>query len=253
MKIVISPAKSLDFERQLPTNSTTQIDFLKQSMQIEKVLKKIKPKQLAELMSVSEKISELNWQRNQSRKLNEISKDTARQAVFAFNGEVYLGLDAYSLSESQMETLQNKLRILSGLYGLLKPFDLIQPYRLEMGTKIEIGNNKNLYEFWKPILTKKLNSELQKNELFVNLASSEYFSALDEKKLCVPFVTPEFRDYKDGKLKMISFFAKKARGLMVRFIIENNCETIDDLKLFNVAGYQFDQNLSSDRKLVFTR
>jgi cytoplasmic iron level regulating protein YaaA (DUF328/UPF0246 family) len=149
--------------------------------------------------------------------------------------------------------LQGKLLILSGLYGLLQPLDLMQPYRLEMGTSLPIGKNKNLYEFWKKTITKQLNSELQKDELFINLASNEYFSAVDAKALKVPVITPEFKDYKDGKLKMISFFAKKARGLMVRYIIDTNAETIDDLKAFNYEGYAFDANLSSGNKLVFTR
>lgn len=253
MKIVISPAKSLDFESQLPTNTHSQYPFLKQSLAIEKVLKKLKPAKLSELMSISDKLSELNWQRNQDRKLEEIAFENARQAIYAFNGEVYIGLDSYTLSDQKMEVLQEKLRILSGLYGLLKPLDLMQPYRLEMGTKLPIGKNKNLYEFWKQTITKHLNSELENGELFVNLASNEYFEAVDVKKLKVPVITPEFKDYKNGKLKTISFFAKKARGLMVRYIIDNNCETIDDLKNFDSEGYAFDGNLSLGTTLVFTR
>jgi uncharacterized protein len=166
---------------------------------------------------------------------------------------VYNGLDAYSLSAEKTEILQDKLRILSGLYGLLKPLDLMQAYRLEMGTNIPIGKNKNLYEFWKKTIVKTLNSELKKDELFINLASTEYFNAVDVKSLKVPVITPEFKDYKDGNLKMIGFFAKKARGLMVRYIIDTNSETIDDLKGFNYEGYAFDANLSSGNKLVFTR
>jgi uncharacterized protein len=149
--------------------------------------------------------------------------------------------------------LQERLRIISGLYGLLKPLDLIQPYRLEMGTKIAVGEYKNLYDFWKKKLTESLNKELKKGEIFINLASNEYFTAIDTKKLKVPVITPEFLDSKDGNLKMISFFAKKARGLMVRYIIDTNAETIDDLKSFNYEGYHFDGNLSKGNKLVFTR
>ena len=253
MKIVISPAKSLDFETQLPTTSYTEYGFQKQSLAIDKVLKKKKPKELMDLMSISDKLADLNWNRNQTRNVSEITAENGRQAIYAFNGDVYLGLDAYSLSEDKITILQDKLRILSGLYGLLKPLDLIQPYRLEMGTKLPIGTNKNLYEFWKPIIVKELNSELSKDELFVNLASNEYFDAVDVKKLKVPVITPEFKDYKDGKLKMISFFAKKARGMMVRYIIDTNAETIDDLKGFNYEGYAFDSNLSKGNKLVFTR
>lgn len=253
MKIVISPAKSLDFETQVPTTSYTEYGFQKQSLAIDKVLKKKKPKELMDLMSISDKLADLNWNRNQTRNVSEITAENGRQAIYAFNGDVYLGLDPYSLSQEQINKLQEKLRILSGLYGLLKPLDLIQPYRLEMGTKIPIGKNKNLYEFWKPIIVKELNSELAKDELFVNLASNEYFDAVDVKKLKVPVITPEFKDYKDGKLKMISFFAKKARGMMVRYIIDTNAETIDDLKGFNYEGYAFDSNLSKGNKLVFTR
>lgn len=253
MKIVISPAKSLDFESQLPTKLYSEYSFVKQSLDIEKVLKKQKPKQLIELMAISEKLADLNWQRNQERNLAEMTIENARPAVFAFSGDVYIGLDVYSLSEDKINVLQDKLRILSGLYGLLKPLDLMQPYRLEMGTKLPVGKNKNLYEFWKPLIAKQLNAELQKEELFVNLASNEYFDAVDLKQLKVPVIIPEFKDYKDGKLKMISFFAKKARGMMVRYIIDTNAETIDDLKGFNYEGYAFDANLSKGNKLVFTR
>jgi len=162
-----------------------------------------------ELMDISDKLAELNWQRNQERNVASIAPENARQAIYAFSGDVYIGLDAYSLSEDKINILQDKLRILSGLYGLLKPLDLIQPYRLEMGTKLPIGKNKNLYEFWKATLTKELNAQLAKDELFVNLASNEYFDAVDVKKLKVPVITPEFKDYKDGKLKMISFLRRR--------------------------------------------
>ena len=252
MKIVISPAKSLNYEKEVPFKIHTEAEFLKQSNAIQKVMKKKKPKVLSELMDISEKLADLNWERNQKWE-TPFTTENARQAIYAFDGDVYLGLDAYSLSEKQVNDLQDKLRILSGLYGLLKPLDLMQAYRLEMGTSITIGKNKNLYEFWKKTITKSLNEELEKDELFLNLASNEYFSAVDVKKLKVTVITPEFKDYKDGKLKMISFFAKKARGLMVRFIVDTNANTIDDLKKFNYEGYAFDGNLSSGNKLVFTR
>ncbi len=253
MKIVISPAKSLDFESPLPTKLYSQFGFQKQSLEIDKVLKKKTPKQLSDLMSISDKLSDLNWQRNQERNVSEITAENGRPAIFAFSGEVYVGLDAYSLSEKKINNLQDKLRILSGLYGLLKPLDLMQPYRLEMGTKLPIESQKNLYEFWKSTITNELNSQLEKDELFVNLASNEYFESVDVKKLKVPVITPEFKDYKDGKLKTISFFAKKARGMMVRYIIDTNAQTIDDLKGFNYEGYAFDANLSKGDRLVFTR
>lgn len=252
MKIVISPAKSLNFEKELPTSRFTEPKFLKEATTIQKTLKKKKPKQLMELMDISDKLAELNWQRNQAWQ-TPFTTDNARAAVYAFDGDVYQGLDVYTLGEDKLGVLQGKLRILSGLYGLLQPLDLMQPYRLEMGTTLPIGKNKNLYEFWKKTITKALNEELTKDELFVNLASNEYFSAVDTKTLKVPVITPEFKDFKDGKLKMISFFAKKARGLMVRHIIDNDIETLEGLKGFNYEGYSFDASLSSGNKLVFTR
>ena len=252
MKIVISPAKSLNFEKELPTTIFSEPQFLKQATVIQKILKKKKPKVLSQLMDISEKLAELNWQRNQDWQI-PFTTENARQAIYTFDGDVYLGLDAYSLPLVKLELLQDRLRILSGLYGLLKPLDLMQAYRLEMGTSLPIGKSKNLYEFWKKTITKQLNSELKKGELFINLASNEYFSAVDAKALKVPVITPEFKDYKDGNLKMISFFAKKARGMMVRYIIDTNAETIDDLKGFNYEGYAFDANLSKGNTLVFTR
>jgi cytoplasmic iron level regulating protein YaaA (DUF328/UPF0246 family) len=252
MKIVISPAKSLNFEKELPTQLHTESLFLKESRQVHKVLKEKKPTDLSDLMSISDKLADLNWKRNQDWK-TPFTTSNARPAVYTFDGDVYIGLDAYSIPEKKIEVLQDRLRILSGLYGLLKPLDLIQAYRLEMGTKLPIGESKNLYEFWKPTVTKALNKELEKGELFVNLASNEYFSAIDVKALKVPVITPEFKDYKNGKLKIISFFAKKARGMMVRYIIDTNAQTIEDLKGFNYDGYQFDANLSEGNHLVFTR
>lgn len=252
MKIVISPAKSLNFEKELPTSTYTEPLFLKESRQIQKVLKKESPKDLSELMHISEKLADLNWQRNQDWS-TPFTPENARPAIYAFDGDVYTGLDAYSIPTGKLETLQDSLRILSGLYGYLKPLDLMQAYRLEMGTKFPVGENKNLYEFWKTTITNSLNKELKDGELFVNLASNEYFSVVDVKALKVPVITPDFKDYKNGKLKIISFFAKKARGMMVRYIIDTNAKTIDDLKGFNYDGYQFDANLSKGNNLVFTR
>jgi uncharacterized protein len=252
MKLLLSPAKSLNFEKQLPTTQFSEAIFLKESKKVHAVLKKVKPSELSNLMDISEKLADLNWQRNQAWKL-PFAPENACPAVYAFDGDVYTGLDVYTLASEKIDVLQDKLRILSGLYGLLKPLDLMQAYRLEMGTKLPIGENKNLYDFWKPKIAKALNSELSKDELLVNLASNEYFSAVDVKALKVPVITPEFKDYKDGKLKIISFFAKKARGLMVRYILDINAETIDDLKGFDYEGYQFDSNLSKGNKLVFTR
>ena len=252
MKIIISPAKSLNFEKVLPTHQFSKPVFLKEAKQIIATLKELKPSDLSELMNISDALAELNWQRNKVFK-TPFTVQNSRPAVFAFNGEVYQGLDAYTIPEEKLTVLQNKLRILSGQYGILKPLDLMQAYRLEMGTKIKIGDHKNLYEFWKETVTQSLNKELIKDELFINLASHEYFSVIDIKKIKVPIITPEFKDYKNGKLKIISFFAKKARGLMVRYIIDHDIETLDGLKGFNYEGYQFDENLSKGNTLVFTR
>jgi cytoplasmic iron level regulating protein YaaA (DUF328/UPF0246 family) len=236
----------------LPLAHFSEASFLSEAKEVHQVLKQKSPAELAKLMGISDKLADLNWQRNQEWK-TPFTAQNARPAIYTFNGEVYTGIDSYSLSKEAMNNLQQRLLILSGLYGLLKPLDLIQPYRLEMGTKMAVGENKNLYEFWKKTITKALNEQLSEEELFVNLASTEYFSAVDSKALKVPVITPEFKDYKDGKLKMISFFAKKARGLMVRYIIDTNAQTLEDLKKFNYEGYQWDANLSSQTKLVFTR
>jgi uncharacterized protein len=252
MKILISPAKSLNEENKIPNTNYTQPVFLKEAATIQKTLQKKKPKQLMELMDISEKLAQLNWERNQKWTL-PFTTENARQAIYTFDGEVYTGLDVYSLPEEKWHILQDKVRILSGLYGVLKPLDLMQAYRLEMGTSIKIGTKKNLYEFWKKTITKSINDELQKDDLVINLASTEYFSVIDKKQIKAKLITPEFKDYKDGKLKMISFFAKKARGLMTRFIIDTNAETVEDIKNFDYEGYAFDSNLSTNEKLVFTR
>lgn len=252
MKIVVSPAKSLDFETKLPTRKYTQPEFLKQSEVIQETLKQKSPAELKDLMSISDKLADLNWERNQDWKTPFTNKN-ARPAVYAFNGDVYTGLDAYSIPTAKLNKLQDTLRILSGLYGVLKPLDLMQPYRLEMGTKLQVGDNKDLYDFWKEDVTAALNAELKDDELFLNLASKEYFDAVDTKALKVPVITPEFKDYKDGKLRMVSFYAKKARGMMVRYIIDKNIRSLNGIKGFDYDGYSFDAKLSKGNTLVFTR
>lgn len=252
MKIVISPAKSLDFETKLPSRKHTEPAFLANAEVVHKAVKEKSPAELSELMDISDKLAELNWQRNQDWKTPFTTKN-ARPAMYAFNGDVYTGLDAYTLPAAKIGKIQDTLRILSGLYGLLRPLDLIQPYRLEMGTQMQVGENKNLYEYWKKTITQALNDELKDGELFVNLASKEYFDAVDAKALKVPVITPEFRDYKDGQLKMISFFAKKARGMMARYIVDKNVKTLKGLKGFDYDGYKFDPKLSKGNTLVFTR
>jgi len=252
MKIIISPAKSLDYDTALPTERFTSSSFMKESRMLNKVVKEKSPKELSELMHISDNLAELNWKRNKDFK-TPFTPENARPAIYAFNGDVYQGIDAYTIPVEKMDDLQDQLRILSGLYGYLKPLDLVQPYRLEMGTSLAFDGNKNLYDFWKPTLTKSLNKEMKEGELLINLASKEYASALDFKKLKATIVTPDFKDYKDGKLKIISFYAKKARGLMVRYIVDTNAKTIDDLKGFDYEGYKLDENLSKGTHLIFTR
>lgn len=251
MKIVISPAKTLEFNKPVPIQTFSECAFLKQAEKLNAVLKKKSPKKLMELMDISENLSTLNYQRNQDWHL-PFGPENARQAVFAFSGDVYDGLDAYTLSKDKFEDLQNKVRILSGLYGILKPLDLIQPYRLEMGTALKVNRHNNLYEFWGDSLTKALKTELN-GEVLLNLASQEYFKTIKPKLLKSKVITPEFKDFHNGQLKMISFFAKKARGAMVRYIIDNGIDAVDEVKGFNREGYAFDKNLSTENKWVFTR
>ncbi len=252
MKIIISPAKSLDFESKVPTKTFSQPQFLEESLQLNKKLKSLSKKKLSDLMSISDDLAQLNYERNQKWN-TPFTKENAKQAIFAFTGEVFRGIDVNNLSENKLPQLQNKLRILSGLYGLLKPLDLMQPYRLEMGTKLKVGRKENLYKFWDTKLAEALNEELEEGELLINLASSEYFKALPKKALKVPMITPVFKDFKNGKYKTIMTYAKKARGLMVRYIIENDIETLEDIKGFNIEGYAFSRDMSSAKELVFTR
>jgi len=253
MKIIISPAKSLDFEKELPTKGFSIPDFLSESKVINDSLKKRSPGELKSLMNISDKLAELNWDRNNSFKI-PFNADNARPSIFTFNGDVYNGLDSFSLSEDQIKIAQGSLRILSGLYGLLKPLDLIQAYRLEMGTKLNVNGSANLYDFWKNKITQKLNEEIKENELFINLASNEYSSVIDKKELKTTLISPIFKDMKNGKLKIISFYAKKARGMMVRYILDNNINNEEDLKGFNYGGYSFSQPESDNsNELVFIR
>lgn len=252
MKIIISPAKSLDFETKANTNLYTQPRFLEQSAKLNKKLKTLSRKKLSDLMKISDDLANLNYERNQNWQ-TPFELENAKQAIFSFTGEVFRGIDVTTLAEDKLPVLQERLRILSGLYGLLKPLDLIQPYRLEMGTKLKVGRTENLYKFWNNELVDSLNKELADDELLVNLASTEYFKALPKKVLKVPMVTPVFKDFKNGQYKTIMTFAKKARGLMVRYIIENEIETIDGLQGFNIDGYLFSEEMSSESELVFTR
>lgn len=252
MKLVLSPAKSLDYTSKLPTEQHTQPQFLKQSERINQVLKKKSVKSLSDLMDISKDLSRLNYERNQEWSL-PFTPANARPAIYAFNGDVYRGLDAYTIPVDTIEKLQETVRILSGLYGVLKPLDLMQAYRLEMGTKLIVGKDKNLYELWKKEIVKAINAELADDEPFVNLASMEYFKAVDTKSLKVPVTNVEFRELKDGKYKIIAIYAKVARGLMARYIIDTDAKTVEDIKRFDLENYRFHEQLSEKNKLVFTR
>ena len=252
MKLVLSPAKSLNFESKLPTVITTESCFLNEAERLNKLLKKKSARSLSKLMSISNNLGQLNYERNQEWQL-PFTKDNARQAIYAFSGDVYRGLDVYNISEEKLNTLQDTVRIISGLYGLLKPMDLMQPYRLEMRTKFPVGKNKNLYEFWRKKVTQALNDELEDDELFLNLASNEYFKAIDTKALKVPVITVLFKDFKNGEYKMIMTFAKLARGYMTRYIVDTNAKTINDIKGFNYEGYSFSESMSTEIELVFIR
>jgi cytoplasmic iron level regulating protein YaaA (DUF328/UPF0246 family) len=252
MKIIISPAKSLDFESKVPTNLYTQPRFLKQSEKLNRKLKTMSKNKLSDLMKISDDLASLNYERNQTWK-TPFSTKNAKQAIYAFTGEVFRGIDVNSLENEKLPILQESLRILSGLYGLLKPLDLMQPYRLEMGTKLKVGSTENLYKFWDNTVAKALNEELKDDELLINLASSEYFKVIPKKVLKVPMITPIFKDYKNGEYKIVMTYAKKARGLMVRYIIDHNVKTIEELKGFNTDRYRFSEEMSSESELIFTR
>jgi cytoplasmic iron level regulating protein YaaA (DUF328/UPF0246 family) len=252
MKIIISPAKSLDFESKAPTSLHTQPRFLEQSEKLNKKLKTLSKNKLSDLMKISDDLASLNYERNQTWE-TPFSTENSKPAMYAFTGAVFQGIDVNSLSEEKLPLLQENLRILSGLYGLLKPLDLIQPYRLEMGTRLKVGTKDNLYKFWDDTVAKTLNDELADDELLINLASSEYFKVISKKVLKVPMITPVFKDFKNGQYKIVMTYAKKARGLMVRYIIDNNVKTIEDLKGFNVDKYRFSEEMSDGNDLVFTR
>jgi cytoplasmic iron level regulating protein YaaA (DUF328/UPF0246 family) len=254
MLIVISPAKTLDYETPATTTSHTLPDYLKDSAELITQLRSLSPPEVSSLMGISAKLGDLNF----GRYLNwqpDFTPDNAKQSLLAFKGDVYTGLDAESLSEEQLQWAQNHLRILSGLYGLLRPLDLMQPYRLEMGTKFANSRGKNLYEFWGDKITDGLNQEIKKQStgVLINLASNEYFKSVAPGKLHADVITPVFKDWKNDKYKIISFYAKKARGLMSRYLIENQIEDPEKIKQFDVAGYAYQPAMSSAREWVFTR
>ncbi|SFR58726.1 hypothetical protein SAMN04488073_3177 [Marinobacter gudaonensis] len=253
MLMVISPAKTLDYESPLATERYTQPDFLDDACELVDQLKELEPHQISNLMSISDKLGQLNAERFHNWH-TPFTPENARQAVLAFKGDVYTGLDAESFSEQDFEFAQNHLRMLSGLYGVLKPLDLMQPYRLEMGTRFENKRGKDLYEFWGSKITEEVNRLLAADDgVLVNLASNEYFKAVRKKELDGRLVTPQFKDWKNGQYKMISFYAKKARGLMCRYAIQNRITQANDLKGFNLEGYYFSEDQSDNNNWVFLR
>lgn len=252
MIVVLSPAKKLDFESTPPVQNFNQPHHLKKSQELINELKKCDAKTISSLMKLSKELTNLNIQRYQDFKI-PFSPKNAKQAVFAFKGDTYVGLDAETLNEKTIHYAEDHLRILSGLYGLVRPLDLIQPYRLEMGTNFPCGKSKNLYEFWKETITQQLNELLEKEKVLINCASNEYFKAVDTKKLNATIITPAFKGNKDGEFKMISFYAKKARGMMARYVLENRIEDPKDLLGFNLDGYKYNKKLSSELEPVFTR
>ncbi|MCO8103045.1 peroxide stress protein YaaA [Acinetobacter indicus] len=254
MLALISPAKTLDYESALPTDSHTLPRLLAHSQELIDVSRTLSASEIANLMSVSEKIANLNVERFRDWQA-DFDFSNARQALFAFKGDVYTGLDAYSLKDQDIDYAQQHLRMLSGLYGLLRPLDLMMPYRLEMGTKLKNLRGSNLYEFWGTIITDLINEDLAaaQSELLVNIASDEYYKSVKESKIQAEIIKPVFLDQKNGKYKVISFYAKKARGLMARYIIENKIERAEDLKGFNSDGYYFDADSSLKGELVFKR
>jgi len=254
MKILISPAKSLTDNLSLPELQFTQPQFLEEATTINVTLKKKSVKALGQLMSLSDNLSQLNWKRNQDFQL-PFTTENARPAVYTFNGDVYQGLDVATLAPKHLQALQSKLRILSGLFGVLRPLDLIQPYRLEMGTRLGVHGKKDLYAFWKKKITNQLNQELAEDDgLLVNLASNEYFKAIDTTQIKGTILSPQFKDFKNGQLKIISFFAKKARGRMARYLIENTAPTAKTLLAFAEDGYRYSPTETTDPlQPVFTR
>lgn len=254
MLLVVSPAKKLDFDTPLPTEKFSHAELLDDAEALIEVCRELSPADISSLMGISDKLAGLNaarfgeWQQ-------PFTADNARPAMFTFAGDVYTGLAAENFSEQDVDFAQQHLRILSGLYGLLKPLDLMQAYRLEMGCKLANVRGDNLYQFWGDIITNELNKALaeQKEETLINLASTEYFKSVKKKSLNANIITPAFKDWKNGQYKMISFYAKKARGLMARYIIQNQITDVEQVKQFDLAGYEYNESFSKGNDWVFTR
>lgn len=254
MLILISPAKTLDFDSASPTSLSSQPDMLDHSEQLINVLSTKSPDEIETLMKISPKLAQLNVDRYHTWS-RPFSDNNAKQALFAFQGDVYTGLAADKLSDEDLSYAQDNLRILSGLYGILRPLDLMQPYRLEMGTRLDNDRGKNLYQFWGDLITDAINQHLAETnkDLILNLASNEYFKSVKVKSLSGDVVTPVFKDWKNDQYKMISFFAKKARGLMSAWVIKNKVKDLNELSNFNVDGYQFSAYDSDALNPVFLR
>ena len=255
MIVLIAPAKRLDYDSDLSVEDFSVAEHLRESKELIKELQKKSPEDLSSLMGLSVNLSMLNFERNMNWQVPKKPSNEVRQAIFAFKGDVYVGLDSETLSKSDIKYAQKNLAILSGLYGLLKPLDLMYPYRLEMGTKMKNEKGKNLYEFWGNKITTSINALAKKNNSkgIINLASVEYFTSVKTENLDLPVYSPVFKDFKNGKYKIISFFAKKARGSMARFVIQNKIKKPEDLNKFNLDGYKYSKKDSSEYSPVFLR
>lgn len=255
MKIIISPAKSLEFKKDIPYETYSKPEFLNCAEYLIKELKRLSKEEIVSLMNISYKLSEMNFYRYQS--WNKDLNEGTRQAIYAFDGDVYKGLNAYDFNELEIDFAQNNLRILSGLYGVIRPLDLIKPYRLEMGIKLKNNMGDNLYTYWEDILTNYINNDLKddKEKILLNLASKEYYKVLNRQYIDkdIKVLSPVFKEYKDGNYKIITIYTKKARGLMANYIIKNKINKLEQLKEFNSEGYAFRDNMSTEENLVFTR
>lgn len=255
MLVLLSPAKSLDLESEVPNLTTTEPVFIENANKLGAKLKKYKPLGIKKLMGLSDALAQLNYERFQAFSA-EGKGNILRPAIFTFKGDVYQGFDVESRDEKSLAFTQEKVRLLSGLYGVLKPFDLMQPYRLEMGTKLNYSSTKNnLYQFWGDAVTKQLNKELDEtnSKVLLNLASNEYFKVINPKLLKTPIVKVDFKDFRNGDYKVISFLAKKARGLMTRYIVDNKIDTIEEVKSFNLEGYYYEPSESTDNHIIFKK
>lgn len=251
MKIILSPAKLMDVENTL-REDMSEPQFLENSQNVMDVLKQLKPLDLTELMKISNALADMNYLRNKDWSTTP-SETESGTALFSFRGEVYKGINKEEHTIESLAYLQKNALLLSGLYGILKPLDQILPYRLEMGSKLAIGDAKNLYEHWQPILTPYLDDLLEKDELILNLASIEYSKAIDLKSLNRPIVSCHFKNYRDGELKNIMVYFKKGRGMMARYCADNNVQTVEEIKAFDLDSYRFEEGISDERNLVFTR